>query len=95
MIIFLIIFILFPLFIGAALLLQAESSTNKKIRDYPSAITFLCKIITGVDDLTDAKVQTTGGKIIAGIFGLLNLIFIGFVAAIITTTATIHILVTS
>jgi hypothetical protein len=85
MIIFVICFILVPLFLGAELLVLTESSTNKSIKDYLSAFTYLCGILTSVHELTDASVRTTGGKIIAGLLGLFSLMFIGFIASILIT----------
>ena len=79
-----------PIFGGSALLQYVESSHNTKLRDYGSNLVFIYKAITNAD-VTDATVITNDGKIIIGVFALLNLVFFGFIAAIITTSVEIMI----
>jgi hypothetical protein len=81
---FIIIFIIISLVVGAAGIVLSEANTNPQPGNYFNALTYLYEIITGVD-IINAQVTTNEGKIITAIFGLFNLIFIGFIAAVITS----------
>jgi uncharacterized membrane protein len=91
MIAFTILFVIVPLVIGAAGIALSEAKTNPQLSNYFNALMYLYEIITGVD-IINAQVTTEVGKIIAAIFGLFNLIFIGFIAAIITSFLQLNLL---
>jgi uncharacterized Tic20 family protein len=78
------LFIIIELFVGALLIVYVESPVNPGLKDYVSALTYNYQVITDVH-ITDAVIMTGYGKIIVGIFGLLKLAFIGFMAAIVTS----------
>ena len=59
-----------------------ESNEDDEFKDYDSAFIFNYEIIMGAE-LSDSVVSTPESKVVVGIFSLLNLIFVGFIAAII------------
>jgi asparagine N-glycosylation enzyme membrane subunit Stt3 len=79
-----VIFILVPIFISPYLLLLFESSTNNQMTTYWATFEYTYEIIMGVD-ISKASIITSEGKILVGILALFKLIFLGFLASIVTT----------
>lgn len=62
-----------------------ESESNTEFQSYENAFLYSYNVIMG-SDITDLTISTTNGKILTGGLSLLNLVFFGFIASIITIT---------
>ncbi len=78
-------FIIIPLIFGPLLFINFEKNSNSEFSTYENAFLYNYGIVIGTE-LTNSTVSTIESKIVVGAFSLLNLIFFGFIAAIITTT---------
>lgn len=85
LVIFFVGFVVTPIFFGPLAFMGFESKENNEFSKYENAFIFNYEVIMGAE-LTDFVVTSTESKIVVGIFSLLNLIFVGFIAAIIITT---------
>lgn len=88
---FFILFIALPIPIGGIALYNVERSVNSSITSELDGIGYCLQVATGAKINTATVPTTNAGKLISGILGLMNLVFFGFIASIITCSIEINI----
>jgi hypothetical protein len=88
---FFILFIAIPIPIGGTALYYAERSVNSSIRSELDGIAYCFQVATGARVTNATAPNTSVGKLISAILGLMNLVFFGFIASIITCSIEIDI----
>ena len=78
----LIIFIIIPIIVGPFILLNIESKIKENLENYADAFLYNFQSITNTQ-VTNVTLERYEAKILIGIMALFNLIFFGFIAAII------------
>jgi hypothetical protein len=68
-----------------------ESSTNNEFRTYDNSFLYTYGIVVGTK-FTNSTASTLGSQILMGGLSLLNLVFFGFIASIITISVEIRVL---
>jgi hypothetical protein len=84
LIVFFVLFVVLPIPIGGIVLYNAERSVNSSITSELDGIAYCFQVATGAKIANTTVTTTNVGKLISGILGLMNLVFFGFIASIIT-----------
>jgi len=88
---FFILFIALPIPIGGTALYYAERTVNPSIASELDGIAYCFQVATGARFTNATAPTTNGGKLISALLGLMNLVFFGFIASIITCSIEIDI----
>jgi hypothetical protein len=88
---FFILFIALPIPIGGIALYNVEKTVNPSITSELDGIGYCFQVATGAQITNTTSPTTNVGKLISGLLGLMNLVFFGFIASIITCSIEIDI----